>query len=595
MKEVYSAQVQPLEPMDPSNEDGGDESNITLHEEHGHTSRATNYLLCQNQPDIHVTVTSSKIKEFVMKEVKTKLNHGLSMSTTEDHLQNTATLLGEKVIPTKWSDVIRFMKTIGYTDPRHYKVCLTQDHSKLLETGDAACNVCSKPATQCIDNYVLGLNFRDWFLTADRCDRLMAHWNDCEQWFGKAVDYDHPGVTELWHGSRFRELSWFWNSDEKFIFPDWCPFCRDIIPASIIEEASGNGEAITCSSCLNTFAAVVREATGDPRNQVIIIHEDGWNSFSTWQSTITITHGCMSKSDRSNADYAQVYSFIPANQMPTDSPHKYDAFLKPLIDELEELFIEGKEVHFSKEIPGVCESNSCSTLRVLPLLVTADSRAHHEIGFTSAGGHRGCRRCKVGGTYVSERRHYYYGSFQKRYWNPCAPRTAVEDCINGKAADNATTVAERKKICKETGVTGESLFYRLYDLCRFDPVKDLTIDAMHAKVLNLIRTEASILLADLGRNSSLHPSERDPSNGGVLDRQSLASALESVEWTPELKDGRVSTFCRDGQRLSHWKAEEFSIFILVAPVLLRNLLSRKCYDCLCLLKDIYDLVYSRRL
>ena len=101
-------------------------------------------------------------------------------------------------------------------------------------------------------------------------------------------------------------------------------------------------------------------------------------------------------------------------------------------------------------------------------------------------------------------------------------------------------------------------------------------------------TEALLLLADLGRNSSLQPNERDPSNGGVLDCQSLAFALERVEWTPELKDGRVLTFCKDGQRLSHWKAEEFSKFILVAPVILRNLIPKKSYDCFCLLKDIYN-------
>ena len=54
--------------------------------------------------------------------------------------------------------------------------------------------------------------------------------------------------------------------------------------------------------------------------------------------------------------------------MPADSPHKFDAFLKPLIDELEELFIEGEEVFFRKAIPGVCNEDTCSTLRVLPLL-----------------------------------------------------------------------------------------------------------------------------------------------------------------------------------------------------------------------------------
>ena len=153
-------------------------------------------------------------------------------------------------------------------------------------------------------------------------------------------------------------------------------------------------------------------------------------------AAITVTHGCMNKSERSNADYAQVYSFIPTDQLPTDSPNKLDAFLKPLIDELEELFI-GEEVFFKKQIPGVCEESTCPTLRVIPLLVTADSKAHHEIGLPSSGGHRGCRRCQVGGGYIPERRHYYYGGFQRRFWTPCQPRTALEDRVYGKAADNA--------------------------------------------------------------------------------------------------------------------------------------------------------------
>ncbi len=95
---------------------------------------------------------------------------------------------------------------------------------------------------------------------------------------------------------------------------------------------------------------------------------------------------------------------------------------------------------------------------------------------------KGCRRCTITGEYVPERRHYYYGHFQRRFWKPCPPRTA-QDRQNGQATDRAVTVAERKIILKETGVTGESIFYRLYDLCSFDPVKDLVIDAMHATVL----------------------------------------------------------------------------------------------------------------
>lgn len=81
-------------------------------------------------------ISQKKIQQFLMKEVRTKLNHGLSVSTTEDYLRNVAALLGDKSIPTQWNDILRFMKSLGYTDPKHYKVCVTQDHSYLPEPGE---------------------------------------------------------------------------------------------------------------------------------------------------------------------------------------------------------------------------------------------------------------------------------------------------------------------------------------------------------------------------------------------------------------------------------------------------------------------------
>ena len=77
---------------------------------------------------------------------------------------------------------------------------------------------------------------------------------------------------------------------------------------------------------------------GDPRNQAILIHEDGWAPHSTSSkhsiAAITITKACMSKLDRSRNKNAQVYSFIPVNQLPKDSPHKFDAFFDPLLTEI---------------------------------------------------------------------------------------------------------------------------------------------------------------------------------------------------------------------------------------------------------------------
>ena len=59
-------------------------------------------------------------------------------------------------------------------------------------------------------------------------------------------------------------------------------------------------------------------ANGDPRNQAIIIHKDGWNPHSTSSAhsiaAITGSFGCMTKANRSNASNAtcMVYSFTHA-------------------------------------------------------------------------------------------------------------------------------------------------------------------------------------------------------------------------------------------------------------------------------------------
>ena len=123
---------------------------------------------------------------------------------------------------------------------------------------------------------------------------------------------------------------------------------------------------------------------------------------------------------------------------------------------------------------------------------------------------------------------------------------------------------------------------------------------MHAIVLNLVRTELlNHLLADLGANSSVAPLDRDPQDGGLLNRSELAAALNRVDWTTELRDGRVPSITQDKQqgmaKLAHWKAEEYSKFMLVAPVVLRNLIPNKSYDCFMLLVAIHRLVFSRRL
>lgn len=316
-------------------------SQVTHNEPHDPDPLAPDYppLLPDYPPllpeDPVVQISAKKVLKYVLNEVKLKLEHGHSISVAEDHLRNAADMLGGHQIPTKWTEVLSLMKRLGYNDPKHYKVCASPDHSCLLPDHDttSGCPKCKKPWSECIDYYCLGLNFRDWFLTEQQCEQLMAHWRDRSEWMSETACTDVV-QTELWHGERFKELSWFWNPDKQYTLPELCPYCRAVIPSTVIE---GGTPIIECQKCDKEFACYPRSVRGDPRNQAIIIHEDGWCSFSTSSrssiAAITITHACMSKAERSDAQNARMYSFIPVSQLPREAPHKYDAFFEPLIQE----------------------------------------------------------------------------------------------------------------------------------------------------------------------------------------------------------------------------------------------------------------------
>ena len=39
----------------------------------------------------------------------------------------------------------------------------------------------------------------------------MAHWKDKDSWLNCHESWTTCNSSELWHGKRFRELSWFWD------------------------------------------------------------------------------------------------------------------------------------------------------------------------------------------------------------------------------------------------------------------------------------------------------------------------------------------------------------------------------------------------
>ena len=106
-------------------------------------------------PSTILKIPADKIQEYVMKELKLKLDRGHSVADIEGHLNNAASLVGGDQIPTTWSDVLKVMKKLGYANPRHFKVCAGHDHAFLLRSKEEnpVCGICGKRWHHCIDYY----------------------------------------------------------------------------------------------------------------------------------------------------------------------------------------------------------------------------------------------------------------------------------------------------------------------------------------------------------------------------------------------------------------------------------------------------------
>ena len=158
----------------------------------------------------------------------------------------------------------------------------------------------------------------------------MHHWVDKDTWFNVPTSSINNFQTEVWHGQRFSELSYFWDSSKETLLPEKCSSCSQIICSEVIANHLAEPETesvlsfkqidVQCPHCKSMQLIVPQYMVGDPRNQAILIHEDGWNPHIHWGhhsiGAITITHGCMNKVERSDGSNALVYSFIPVHQLP---------------------------------------------------------------------------------------------------------------------------------------------------------------------------------------------------------------------------------------------------------------------------------------
>ena len=196
-----------------------------------------------------------------------------------------------KLWPTTWSACTNILKEFGYTEPRAYYICLSESHQNLWSAMDSPtdlCQYCQKPGIIEFHYLALSDKVKRWCSNPAFCRRMAAHWLQKERWLNgsASTSTSHP-LTEIWDGTRFAEVSWFWDTNKRWLLPVRCGFCHKIVSSEEITSAMEGMQVpspelmIVCPHCYTKFSHSPKYANGDPRNLALIGHWDGWQPFSS--------------------------------------------------------------------------------------------------------------------------------------------------------------------------------------------------------------------------------------------------------------------------------------------------------------------------
>ncbi len=157
----------------------------------------------------------------------------------------------------------------------------------------------------------LVMQIKRWCFDPDFCQKMAGHWHDRDHWLNGTGWWPRK---EIWDGSRFSDLSWFWDPQQEWLLPVKCTECSAIIGVSQIKEQLCSGTQqqvpgyyivatvqaeqltiiagavqveVSCGECHHSFQHTPQYARGDPRNIALIRHWDGFKPFRS-----TGQHSC---------------------------------------------------------------------------------------------------------------------------------------------------------------------------------------------------------------------------------------------------------------------------------------------------------------
>lgn len=241
------------------------------------------------------------------------------------------------------------------------------------------------------------------------CFKLLAHWRERHHWFQKDVDEPLTKLCkETWDGTGFRTYSWFFDPSCTWVLPQECPNCQHPFDGKAIQDNREPGESwvtIECPSCLQVVSVGYNETHGDPRNIALQFHADAFYPSSTSQKQnldmMSITFLNMNKSERNKTKNIKLVGFIRKTKRDgkifQSNSRSQEPFLKPFLDELQDLMINGLDIDYQWEEPSLRKfgiKKGPAKIRVLLFNQAGDYVGMQAICGLKTGGKLSCRHCE---------------------------------------------------------------------------------------------------------------------------------------------------------------------------------------------------------
>lgn len=143
---------------------------------------------------------------------------------------------GDEELSKKWPETSfqleNTLRYVGYTKPVTSYVCFHDGTWAMSDENQ--CETCNKTDLIPLHYCELSEKIKKWCSSKQYCEKLTYFYRkEREHWLRSNVTKPWFPIKEMWDGTRFAEMSWFWDPQAKWLLPMFCTNCRGTYICSI--------------------------------------------------------------------------------------------------------------------------------------------------------------------------------------------------------------------------------------------------------------------------------------------------------------------------------------------------------------------------